>query len=250
MGFRNAARHQARFLGVRGYVKNMFDAGDNFTHPWFNDLSLLFTVAAIIIFVIFQINRRKSRIKYGFTVLPLKFEILKLAFLSLGIAVFFSIMVLYLGIPYAVLLVMFLALIFTFIANRTPFGRHLYAIGGNQEAARLSGINIKQRTMILFHIMGAMTAIAGMVFTSRLAAATASAGQNFELDAIASAIIGGTSTMGGIGTVFGAVIGALVMASLDNGMSLMNLDIAFQYIVKGLVLLMAVWADIATRKKA
>jgi len=217
--------------------------------PPFNDISLIFALIFIALFIFFQIKKRQSRIKYGFKVLPLNFEILKIVLLSVVIALFFSIMIFDKGIPYAILLVIGLTLLFSFISNNTPFGRHLYAIGGNAEAAKLSGINIKQRLMSLFVIMGVMTAIAGVVFTSRLNAATTSAGQNFELDAIAAAIIGG-STMGGVGTIFGSIIGALVMASLDNGMSLMNLDVTYQYIIKGLILLLAVWADIATRKKA
>src|SRR5438270_813016 len=162
---------------------------------------------------------------------------------------FAMIMVIYLGIPWAVIFVLALTVIFDFVARDTTFGRHLYAIGGNPDAARLSGINVPRHVFGLFMIMGLMTAIAGIVSTSRLNAATTSAGQNAELDAIASAVIGGTSLMGGEGTIFGAVIGALVMASLDNGMSLMNLDITFQYVIKGLILLLAVWVDMAQRKK-
>jgi D-xylose transport system permease protein len=145
--------------------------------------------------------------------------------------------------------VLVLAVIFSFLAGNTTFGRHLYAIGGNPDAARLSGINVKRNTFGLFVLMGVMTALAGIVYTSRLNAATTSAGQNAELDAIASAVIGGTSLMGGEGTIYGAIVGALVMASLDNGMSLMNLDITFQYVIKGLILLLAVWVDMAQRKK-
>ena len=135
------------------------------------------------------------------------------------------------------------------ISNNTAFGRQIYAIGGNREAARLSGINIKKRLFLLFVVMGTMCAASGIVYTARINAGTAAAGQNMELDAIAAAVIGGTSTMGGDGSVFGAVIGALIMTAIDNGMSLMNLDNTFQYVVKGLVLLLAVWMDVATRKK-
>jgi D-xylose transport system permease protein len=169
---------------------------------------------------------------------------------SAAIAAVSSIMVIYAGIPWSVILVLVLALIFTFVAENTTFGRHLYAIGGNPDAARLSGINVPRKTFMLFLTMGLMTAIAGIVYTARLNAATTSAGQNAELDAIAAAVIGGTSLMGGEGTIAGAVIGALVMASLDNGMSLMNLDITFQYVIKGMILLFAVWVDMAQRKKS
>ncbi|MGE5582047.1 MAG: sugar ABC transporter permease [Bacillota bacterium] len=216
----------------------------------FNDTSLYFSLACIVIFIIFALYKRNSRIKYGFKVLPLGLELLKLAALSILIAVFASFMILYLGIPYAVLLVLIFALLFNFLANNTSFGRHLYAIGGNAEAARFSGINIAKATFILFVIMGALYSVAGIVYTARLNAATTSAGTNAELDAIAASVIGGTSLMGGEGSIMGALIGALVMASLDNGMSLMNLDITFQYVIKGLILLIAVGVDIATRQKS
>jgi D-xylose transport system permease protein len=218
--------------------------------PPFNDLSLLFATFCIITFIFMQLKRRKSRIKYGFEVLPLSLEILRLAFFSLVLAMFFSIMAFYMGIPYAVLIVFALGVIFSIVTNNTVFGRHLYAMGGNLDAAKLSGINIKKRTLSVFVLMGSLAGVAGIILTARLNAATTSAGQNFELDAISAAIIGGTSTMGGVGTIFGAIIGALVMASLDNGMSLMNLDVTWQYIVKGSILLLAVWVDIASRKKS
>jgi D-xylose transport system permease protein len=146
--------------------------------------------------------------------------------------------------------VILLVVLFTFIAQNTTFGRYVYAIGGNKEAAALSGINIKRTNMTIYLIMGLLSALAGIVLTSRLDAATTSAGNLFELDAIASAIIGGTSTLGGEGTIPGAIIGALVMASIDNGMSLLNIDYSILTIVKGLVLVLAVWVDIATKKRA
>ena len=154
------------------------------------------------------------------------------------------------GISYALIIVMVLAILFSFVSTNTAFGRHIYAIGGNIEAAKLSGINIKKKLFALFVLMGAMTAVSGIIFTARQNAGTAAAGDGMELDAISAAIIGGTSTMGGEGSVFGALIGALIMTFIDNGMSLMNLDNTFQYIVKGMVLLLAVWMDVATNKKS
>ncbi|MEJ5283746.1 MAG: sugar ABC transporter permease [Brevinematia bacterium] len=215
----------------------------------FHDTSLYFCLAFIILFWIFDFQKRRNKLKYGFKVLPMELQILKNIIISVFIALISSIMIFYMGIPYSIILVLVLTLLFSFIANNTTFGRHLYAIGGNIEAARLSGINIRLKVLLLFMMMGIMTSIAGIVYTSRLNAATTSAGVNAELDAIASTVIGGTSLMGGEGTIIGAVIGALVMTSLDNGMSLLNLDITFQYIIKGLILLMAVWFDISTRKK-
>ena len=236
----------ARFkLLGQGYLPTFSGAGEGQLH----DTSIILVAALILVYVVTSLRKRAARARYGFPVLPTHIETLKLVAVSALIAVFGAIMVVYLGIPLSVIFVLVLAVIFTFVAQDTTFGRHLYAIGGNPDAARLSGIDVARKTFGLFMIMGLMTAISGIVYTSRLNAATTSAGQNAELDAIASAVIGGTSLLGGEGTIAGAVVGALVMASLDNGMSLMNLDITFQYVIKGLILLLAVWVDMAQRKK-
>jgi D-xylose transport system permease protein len=229
----------------QGYLPTIAAATEGEVH----DTSLYFSLAVIAVFVAFGLRKRAARRRFGFSVLPGWAEGLRLASLSAIIFTFAMIMVMYLGIPWSVVLLLGLAVLFSFIANDTTFGRHLYAIGGNPDAARLSGIQVARNTFALFMVMGLMTAVAGIVYTSRLNAATTSAGQNAELDAIAAAVIGGTSLLGGEGTIFGAIIGALVMASLDNGMSLMNLDITFQYVIKGLILLLAVWVDMAQRKK-
>ncbi len=221
--------------------------GQNYLSP---QASLIVGIATISAYVLFDLNKRRQRKRYGFTVASLPSELAKLAVISAAIGAFFLVMVHNRGIPYAVLLVMALALGFSFIAQNTVFGRQLYAIGGNPDAAALSGVDIKKKVMVLYAIFGVLTAIAGIVLTARLNAATTSAGQGMELDVIAAAVIGGTSLMGGEGTVFGALIGALIMASLDNGMSLMDTNITFQYIIKGMILLLAVWVDIATRRKS
>ncbi len=216
----------------------------------FNDTSALVGVAFIILYIIFELNKRRSRVKYGFDVLPLPLQIAKMALFSAIIALVIGIMASYMGIPYAILLLIAIIVIFTVIAEKTTFGRHVYAIGGNKEAARLSGININKVNLGIFVLMGLLSTIAGIVYTARLNAATGSAGTNMEMDAIASAVIGGTSTLGGAGTIAGCIIGALVMGSLDNGMSLMNADVAAQFVVKGLILLLAVWFDIKFSKRA
>jgi D-xylose transport system permease protein len=230
----------------QGYLPTFGAAGEGRLH----DTSLYLTLAVIAVMVVVRLRRRAARVKFGFTVPPMYAEILAIALTCALFGAFAMLMVLYLGIPWSVILLLALAVIFAFIAQDTTFGRHLFAIGGNQDAARLSGIDVRRNTFVLFIIMGVMTAVAGIVFTSRLNAATTSAGQNAELDAIAAAVIGGTSLLGGEGTIYGALVGALVMTSLDNGMSLMNLDITFQYVIKGLILLLAVWFDMAQRKKA
>jgi D-xylose transport system permease protein len=196
-----------------------------------------------------NIRKRNKRISNNFKVLPISLEVLKMLVISAGIAGVGYVLSSYMGMPYAILILSCIVIIFTILTTRTPFGRHVYAIGGNIEAARLSGVNIRWTLLKIFMLMGTLCGVASIVFTARLNAATTSAGTLFELDTIAACIIGGTSPAGGIGTVFGAIIGALVMASLDNGMSLMDVPIMYQYMVKGAILLLAVWIDNANRKK-
>ena len=155
----------------------------------------------------------------------------------------------YRGVPTPVLLLALLLLAGMFMATRTAFGRRIYAIGGNLDAARLSGINVARTKLAVFAINGVMVAIAGLILSSRLGAGSPSAGNIAELDAIAPCVIGGTSLAGGVGSVAGAVMGAFIMASLDNGMSMMDVPTFWQYIVKGAILLLAVWMDTATRRR-
>ncbi len=219
------------------------------TTPHFNDTSLIVALICITLYLIFDWKRRGARMKFGFETLSLKAQVLKMSLIAAAMAAFFSVMIFYQGIAYCVLLLIAITVVFSFIAENTVFGRRLYAIGGNADAARLAGINIEKNIMGLFIIYGCLTAAAGIVLTARLNAATTSAGTNMELDAIAAAVIGGTSLLGGEGTVIGSIIGALIMSSLDNGMSLMNMNITYQYIIKGMILLLAVWLDIYNRRK-
>ena len=229
----------------QGYIPPIFSAEGS----GFNDTAIIIGVVICVIFAVMQIRQENSRKRYHLGVAPKGMLIAKIVIVSIVVIGIMAILSLNLGLSYAFLLLIILAVLFSFISNNTAFGRQIYAIGGNREAARLSGINIKKRLFLLFVVMGTMCAASGIVYTARINAGTAAAGQNMELDAIAAAVIGGTSTMGGEGSVFGAVIGALIMTAIDNGMSLMNLDNTFQYVVKGLVLLLAVWLDVATRKK-
>lgn len=228
----------------QGYIPKWF-----FRDAPFHDLTIILAVLAMAAFVIFELRRRNKRIINGFAVLPKSMQILKMVLVLGAIGFVGYVLGSYMGAPYAILILLVVVGIFVILTTRTPFGRYVYAIGGNREAAKLSGINVKGVLMKVFIIAGTMSAVASVVFTARLNAATTSAGMLFESDTIAACIIGGTSTSGGVGSVFGAIIGALVMASLDNGMSLMNLPIMVQYMVKGLILLLAVWIDIANRNK-
>ncbi|HZG16267.1 MAG TPA: sugar ABC transporter permease [Candidatus Bathyarchaeia archaeon] len=210
---------------------------------------LIMAVVAIFFLIYSMFKNRRSRQKYGFAVPSLALDIGKVVFFSLLIVAFVLLMNSYKGIPFPIIFVILLAILFTFLSKKTRFGRHVYAIGGNVEAARLSGINIRGKTMMVFLLSGLLSSIAALVLTSRLSSATISAGQMYELDAIAACVIGGTSLIGGSGTIVGAIIGALVMTSLDNGMSLMGLESFWQYVAKGSILVFAVWLDITSRRK-
>lgn len=214
-----------------------------------NGVGWIFGIVASIAIVYILIRKRQSRIKFGFEVKPIMLEGFYMTIYVGIIMTFVSVMNAYKGIPMPIAIVLILALILNFVATKTKFGRQVFAIGGNKEAARLSGIDIKRRTLQIFIISGLMAAIAGILLTARLGTATTDAGNGFELDAVASCVIGGTSLLGGEGTIIGAVLGALVMASIDNGMSILDTQAYWQLIVKGMILIIAVFVDIYTKKK-
>lgn len=214
-----------------------------------HDTTLIILGIVLIVYLWMEFNKRKERINYGFDILPMNLFVLKISLIIVLITAVFLVMALYLGIPYSILLLMAIGGLYTYITKKTTFGRHVYAIGGNKEAAKLSGINIRKRTLWIFISSGILGAIGGIVYTARVGSAAASAGSGMELDVIAAAIIGGTSTLGGEGTIVGAIIGALVMSTLNNGMLLLDVGVTQRLIVKGLVLLLAVWVDIKSRKK-
>ncbi|HET6438034.1 MAG TPA: hypothetical protein VFG59_08230 [Anaeromyxobacter sp.] len=153
------------------------------------------------------------------------------------------------GVPVLVVILGIVALLMAYISRNTRFGRYTYAIGGNREAARLSGINIKDIIFRVYVLMGLLMAVSGIALAGYVGSGTTAAGQGYELDVIASCILGGTSTLGGEGTIFGAVVGALIMQSLGNGLQMMNVNTNWHYLIKGLVLILAVYADIQFKKK-
>ena len=204
---------------------------------------------AIITMIYTFASSRKLRTQYGLTIAPISIDLLKIVFSTVLIVSFIAILNSYQGFPVPVFILAVLAVVFTYVLNKTVFGRRVYAIGGNIEAARLSGINVNKMTLSIFAINGFLVSIAGILLCSRLNAASVAAGQNAEMDAIAACVIGGASLMGGVGSVGGAIVGALVMASLGNGMSMLSIETFWQYIVKGSILVLAVWVDIATKNK-
>ncbi len=211
--------------------------------------STILAALASLVYIWTVIRARNSRVKYGLPVSPLLVDTVRTVAVVALTGLFTFTVNSYEGLPIPVLLLIVLAIVFTFIANNTKFGRHVYAIGGNKEAAIYSGVNLKKVNSLIFILMGALAAVAGVILTARLNAATTNAGNLFELDAIAAAILGGTSTLGGVGTISGALLGGLIMASIDNGMSLVNIDYSIQTMVKGLILVLAVAIDIASKNK-
>lgn len=194
--------------------------------------------------------RRRNRTKYGLSVNPLWQDLLIGAIYSGLVLLFMYTMNNYRGVPQPVVLLIVVALIGAFVFSRTRMGRYTVALGGNLEAARLSGLDVRKVTVQIFALMGLLAGMAGVILTARLNAATANAGNQFELNTIAACVIGGTSLAGGYGSIAGALLGALIMASVDNGLSMLNVQAFWQQIIKGLILMTAVLMDARSRTKA
>lgn len=204
---------------------------------------------AAILFILFLAYRNARSVKdYGLGEANYGGELLKAVIPIAGVIAFIWVMNAYRGIPVPVMILLAVALFGAFLTNSTTFGRYLYAIGGNADAARLSGIDNKMQVLKVYGLLGAFTGIAALIFTARVGSAAPDAGVLKELDAIAACVIGGASLMGGRGTVFGACLGALIMASLDNGMSLLNVRDFMQDIIKGSILVAAVGLDMFGRR--
>ena len=187
---------------------------------------------------------RRGKQKYGFKLRPLYLDLVSAVIPAILILAYIISVNAYKGIPVPVLLLAIVAMVMVYVANNTRFGRYAYAIGGNREAARLSGININSVLFRVFILMGFLCGVAGVVLASYVGYGTIAAGTGYELDAIAACILGGTSPLGGVGTIPGALIGALIIASLTNGMQMMNFAPAWQYVVKAIILVLAVLLDV------
>jgi len=203
----------------------------------------------VVVFLYFNmVSSRQRKRKYGVELGNLYMDIAITTFFAILVIIYVFVVNKYNGVQVPVALLAIASVIMSYVANNTRFGRYTYAIGGNREAARLSGINIKRTLFMVYTLMGFMVGVAGVVLASYVGYGTIAAGEGYELDAIASAILGGTSPLGGVGTVFGALIGALIMTSLTTGLQMLNVAPAWQYLVKGLVLVIAVYADITFKK--
>lgn len=232
-----------RALG-NGFLNDVF--GDFELDP----LTLGIGALAIIALVVQQLRTRRGRKKYDQEVEPIAWFITKLVLISAAIGLFAYSLASYKGIPVTLIILAVLVFIYGIVMNRTVFGRHIYAIGGNRHAAELSGIKTRRMDFWLFVNMGFLAALAGLIFTARLNLAGPKAGDGFELEAISAAFIGGAAVQGGVGTIGGAIIGGLIIGVLNNGMSIMGIGIEWQQAVKGLVLLLAVAFDVYNKRRS
>jgi putative multiple sugar transport system permease protein len=245
LGNANIGSFPAEYRAIgNGFVTDVF--GDFEIDP----LTLGIGALAIIALVVQQVRTRRGRQKYGQDVEPMLWFITKLVLVSAAIGFFAYSLAGYKGIPVTLIILAVLVLVYGIVMNRTVFGRHIYAIGGNRHAAELSGIKTRRVDFWLFVNMGTLAALAGLIFTARLNLAGPKAGDGFELEAISAAFIGGAAVQGGVGTIGGAIIGGLIIGVLNNGMSILGIGIEWQQAVKGLVLLLAVAFDVYNKRRS
>ena len=259
LGYRGALQLATRATGTIVIPNDAFNAiGNGFVPdildsigilPGINKFTLLLGLLGIILFMSGEIISRSRMVKNEIEVLSNEMFILKLVLISALIGGIAWILAGYRGLSWTAVVILIVAIFYNFVTTQTDLGRHIYAVGGNPEAAELSGIRVKRITQIVFGSMGMLAALSGMLYAARLQSATTTAGNLFELDAIAAAFVGGVSAAGGVGSVIGSLIGALVMTSLTSGMNLMGVDISYQYIARALVLAAAVIFDVATRNR-
>ena len=232
-----------RALG-NGFLTDLFGEFD------VDPFTLGIGVIAIIAFVVQQLRTRAGRKSYAQEVEPIGWFIGKLVLVSVAIFAISWALASFKGIPVTLIILAVLVLVYGIVTNRSVFGRHIYAIGGNRHAAELSGVKTKKVDFFIFVNMGFLAALAGLVFTARLNLAGPKAGDGFELEAISAAFIGGAAVQGGVGTIGGAIIGGLIIGVLNNGMSILGIGIEWQQTVKGLVLLLAVAFDVFNKRRA
>jgi len=222
---------------------------DPFGTEGFRSASLLIGSVAAALLGLSALRGRRNQLRHGMETEPFGLFVLKIVVFA-GLLVFFSYMMAsYKGLPNVLIVMALLIVAFDFITSRTTLGRRIYALGGNEKAAKLSGVKTERLSFYAFVNMGVLAALAGLIFAARLNTATPKAGQGFELDVIAACFIGGASASGGVGKVMGAVIGAFVMGVMNNGMSIMGIGIDYQQVIKGLVLLSAVFVDVYNKNK-
>jgi putative multiple sugar transport system permease protein len=215
-----------------------------------NTTALLLTVMIPVVMFYLAWRRRQVNIEHGIDVEPTAFFIAQNLIIAGAILFLGYQLATYRGIPNVLVVMLVLVVLYSFVTRRTTIGRRIYALGGNEKATKLSGINTERLNFLTFVNMGVLAGLAGMIIATRLNSATPKAGVGFELDVIAACFIGGASASGGVGKITGAVIGAFIMGVMNNGMSIIGLGIDFQQMVKGLVLLAAVFFDVYNKNKA
>ena len=211
--------------------------------------SLVAGLLMAVVLLVTKVRGRAERVRHGMETEPALFFMVKNLVFAAMISAFSYLLASYKGLPNVLIVMLLLMLFYDFVTSRTTVGRRIYALGGNEKAARLSGIKTERLTFYTFVNMGVLSALAGLIFAARLNTATPKAGLGFELDVIAACFIGGASASGGVGKVLGAVIGAFIMGVMNNGMSIMGIGIDYQQVIKGLVLLSAVCVDVYNKKK-
>ena len=230
--------------GANCYVPDIIGNGSGI-----NMLCIVAGIVATLLYLFFTFKGRVSRKKKGYAVDALTPAIIKAVVISAVIMFFTFKLSQYKGIPTALIWVAIVVLVYTYLTSKTTIGRHLYAVGGNETATKLSGINTKIVYFFAYTNMGFLAALAGLLTIARLTSAQPTYGQNYEMDAIGSCFIGGASAYGGVGTVPGVIVGALLMGVINIGMSIIGVDQNYQKVVKGLVLLAAVIFDVVTKKE-
>jgi putative multiple sugar transport system permease protein len=231
-----------------GYIPDIFPENSTFL-PGLHKLTLILGILVAIWYIVSSIRTRKSKKAYALEVLPADMFVLQLVLMSIIIDLITWVLAGYNGLSWTLVIVLVIVAAYSYITRQTVLGRHIYAVGGNPEAAELSGISVKKITFIVFASMGFLTAVSGILFASRLQSATPTGGTLFETDAIASAYIGGVSAAGGVGSIAGSLVGALIYMSLMNGMNLLGTDMSLQYVIRGAVLAAAVIFDVSTRRR-
>jgi putative multiple sugar transport system permease protein len=222
------------------------ELGTNAVYHWPTViLGAIIIVAALVV----QVRRRRSQRRYGQQLSRTALFVAKCAAIVAALAAVTLLLASYRGVPIVGIILVVLTIVYAFVMRNTVLGRQVYAVGGNSAAARLSGIRNQRVTLLVFVNMGVLAAVAGLLFAARLNSATPQAGVNFELEAIAAAFIGGASSSGGVGTVFGAIVGGLVLGVLNNGMSILGIGSDVQQVIKGLVLLAAVGFDVYNKRR-
>ncbi|HJT12330.1 MAG TPA: multiple monosaccharide ABC transporter permease [Dongiaceae bacterium] len=216
----------------------------------FNLTSFLIGVAVTALVIYFNVKERRGQQAHGLVEEPFVFFVGRNILVAAGFLLFSYLMASYKGLPNVLIVMFALIVLYAFVTSSMTIGRRIYALGGNEKAARLSGIKTNRLTFYTFTNMGLLAGLAGLIFAARLNTATPKAGLGFELDVIAACFIGGASASGGVGKVVGAVIGAFVMGVMNNGMSILGVGIDLQQVIKGLVLLAAVFLDVYYKNKA